>query len=204
MSEFDVKARDWDKNQRCIDRSVAVAKLLLQSVSVKPGMKALEYGAGTALLSFELKDHFAEIILMDNSREMNQVAKEKIDSQQVRNMKSLFYDLEHEDYDGKFDIIYTQMVMHHVNDVDTMLSKFHALLNPGGYIAIADLYSEDGTFHSAGFSGHPGFNVDVLGDQLKTAGFSDIKHQQVFVIPKTNEQGITKEFPVFFISGVRS
>ncbi len=204
MSEFDARARDWDKNQRYIDRSEAVAKAMRQIIPLQKEMKALEYGAGTALLSFALKDQFDEITLMDNSREMTQVAAEKIEEQQVRNMKSLFYDLEHEDYDGKFDVIYTQMVMHHVNDIDAMLAKFNQLLNPGGYLAIADLYSEDGSFHGEGFNGHLGFDVNVLGNQLKVAGFSDIKHQQCFVIPKTDEQGKTKEYPVFLISAVRS
>ncbi len=160
MSEFDAKARDWDKNQRYIDRSEAVAKALLQVIPVHKQMKALEYGSGTALLSFALKDKFAEITLMDNSREMTAVTEEKIASQGIHNMKPLFFDLENKDYPGKFDIIYSQMVMHHVQDVEVMLAKFHSLLNPGGYIAIADLYSEDGSFHGEGFHGHLGFDIN--------------------------------------------
>ena len=41
MSEFDAKARDWDKNQRYIDRSEAVAKAMLQLIPIQDGMKAL-------------------------------------------------------------------------------------------------------------------------------------------------------------------
>jgi ubiquinone/menaquinone biosynthesis C-methylase UbiE len=203
MSEFDARARDWDKNQRYIDRSEAVAKAMLQTIPFQKSMKALEYGSGTALLSFALKDKFEEIVLMDNSLEMTRVTEEKIADLKIQNMKPLFFDLEHQDYSGSFDIIYNQMVMHHVNDVDAVLSKFYHLLNPGGYLAIADLYAEDGSFHSEGFSGHHGFDIEHLSDKLKAIGFTNIEHQQCYSINKTDENGNVKEFPIFLLTAVR-
>jgi tRNA (cmo5U34)-methyltransferase len=200
MSEFDDRARDWDKNQRYIDRSEAVAKAMLQTIPFKKNMKALEYGSGTALLSFALKDHFAEITLMDNSQEMTTVTAEKIADQNIQNMKPLFFDLEHQDYDGKFDIIYNQMVMHHVKDVDSILNKFHSLLNPGGYLAIADLYAEDGSFHGEGFNGHKGFDVGELSGGLKAIGFGNIEHQKCYTIAKTDEAGNISEYPIFLLT----
>jgi 2-polyprenyl-3-methyl-5-hydroxy-6-metoxy-1,4-benzoquinol methylase len=199
MSEFDARARDWDKQQRYIDRSEAVAKVFLEMVPIRKGMKALEYGSGTALLSFALKDQFAEIILMDNSREMTAVAEEKIAAEKIQNMKPLCFDMEHQDYDGKFDIIYNQMVMHHVNDVDLVLSKFHSLINPGGYLIIADLYAEDGTFHSEGFTGHQGFEVEQLATKLRAIGFGNIEHQKCYTIVKTDEAGNVSEYPIFLL-----
>ena len=79
MSEFDSKARDWDKNQLNVNRSEAIATALLTRLPITDKMTALEYGAGTGLLSFILKDRFAEITLMDNSQEMVKVAQSKID-----------------------------------------------------------------------------------------------------------------------------
>jgi tRNA (cmo5U34)-methyltransferase len=200
MSEFDDRARDWDKNQRYIDRSEAVAKAMLQTIPFKKHMKALEYGSGTALLSFALKDQFEEIVLMDNSKEMTAVTAEKIADQNIQNMTPLFFDLEHQDYSGRFDIIYNQMVMHHVNDVDLILSKFYSLLNPGGFLAIADLYAEDGSFHSEGFSGHHGFDVEPLSGKLKAIGFTNIEHQQCYSIEKTDEDGNKTEYPIFLLT----
>lgn len=200
MSEFDAKARDWDKNQRYIDRSEAVAKAIAQVIPLQNGMKALEYGSGTALLSFALKDKFAEITLMDNSQEMTAVTEEKIATRHIKNMKPLFFDLEHQDYSGNFDIIYNQMVMHHVKDADAMLAKFYALLNPGGYIAIADLYTEDGSFHGEGFNGHLGFDTKQLAVKLKAIGYKNIQHQKCYTIEKTDEDGIVSKFPIFLIT----
>ncbi len=204
MSEFDAKAREWDKNQRYILRSEAVASAIQQMVPLKPGMKAMEYGSGTALLSFALKDQFSEITLMDNSREMTQVTIEKIADQKVKNMKPLFFDLEHKDFDGSFDIIYSQMVMHHVNDIDAMLAKFYSLLNCGGYLSIADLYTEDGSFHGEGFEGHLGFDVEDLIKRLEVIGFQYVSHKQCFVITKTDEEGKGKDFPIFILNAVKS
>jgi len=200
MSEFDAKARDWDKNQRYIDRSEAVAKAMLQTIPFIENMKALEYGSGTALLSFALKDKFEEIVLMDNSLEMTTVTAEKIADQKIQNMKPLFFDLEHQDYSAKFDIIYNQMVMHHVNDVDAMMSKFYTLLNPGGYLAIADLYTEDGSFHGEGFNGHLGFDVEQLAGKLKAIGYRNLQHQKCYTIEKTDEEGNKSEYPIFLLT----
>ena len=200
MNEFDAKARDWDKNPRYIDRSEAVAKVINSVIPLHKNMKALEYGSGTALLSFALKEEFAEITLMDNSREMTLVTEEKIAAHHIHNMKPLFFDLEHQDYSDKFDIIYNQMVMHHVLDVDAMLNKFYTLLNPGGFIAIADLYAEDGSFHGEGFHGHLGFEVDQLADKLKALGLESIEHQKCYTIEKTDEVGNVSEYPIFLLT----
>lgn len=203
MSEFDDKARDWDKNLRHILRSEAIAKSIEETIPLQKDMKALEYGSGTALLSFVLRDKFADITLMDNSREMTKVATEKIASGNIKNMKPLFFDLEKEEYNGKFDIIYTQMVLHHVKDIDSIFNKFLNLLNIGGYLAIADLYPEDGSFHGEGFDGHLGFDASDLAGKLKNIGFTNITHQECFILKKDNESGTYSEYPIFLLTASR-
>ena len=203
MSEFDAKARDWDKNQQSIDRSEAVARALLQMVPVKTGMKALEYGSGTGTLSVLLKDRLADITLMDSSKEMTKVATEKIKALGIQNMKALYFDLEHEEFEGHFDIIYSQMVMHHVNDIEAMFASFYSLLLPGGYLAIADLYTEDGSFHGEGFNGHLGFDIDEFATWLKNSGFKNISHQKCHTMKRPDEMDKVKEFPIFLIVAVK-
>lgn len=200
MSEFDNKAQDWDKNLLHIQRSEAIAKALLKIVPLHKGMKALEYGSGTALLSFLLKDEFDEITLMDNSREMTQVAKDKIANENAKNMKPLLFDLEKEDFKSKFDIIYTQMVLHHIGDIDAIFNKFLALLNTGGYLAIADLYPEDGSFHGNGFVGHRGFDVEIIANKLHNIGFKNIQHQQCHLLKKEDETGNIRSYPIFLLT----
>ena len=204
MSEFDNRADDWDKNLMNLRRSEAIATALMSSVTISSKMTALEFGAGTGLLSFILKDKFSEIVLMDNSKEMIRVTENKIAESGNQNMKAIWIDLEKEDYTGQFDILFSQMVLHHVDNIDLIFNKFKALIKPGGYIAIADLYTEDGSFHGDGFTGHNGFEVDQLTHQLETAGFTDIITKPCFVIHRENENGEFKDYPVFLLTAVRN
>lgn len=199
MSEFDNRAGDWDKNLIHVKRSEAIATELVKGVPITNNMIGLEYGAGTGLLSFILKDRLAEILLMDNSQEMIKVTEAKIIASGYQNMKALQIDLEKEDFDGQFDIVYNQMVLHHVVDIDLIISKFYTLIKPGGHLAIADLYKEDGSFHGEEFTGHKGFDVDVLKQQLEYHAFKNVEVKPCYTIQRENENGELKEYPIFLM-----
>lgn len=204
MSDFDSRAEDWDKNQMHLRRSEAIATELINRIPTTDKMTVLEYGAGTGLLSFIMKDLFAEIVMMDNSKEMIRVTETKISESGNKNMKAVWINLEKDDYNGQFDIVYTQMVLHHVDDIDLIFNKFKALIKPGGYLAIADLYTEDGSFHGDGFTGHQGFDVDQLTRKLEIKGFRNIVTKPCFTIHRENEKGEFKDYPVFLLTAVRN
>jgi tRNA (cmo5U34)-methyltransferase len=204
MSEFDQKAGEWDKNQMHLERTKAVAKQLVKMVAVKPGMKALEFGAGTGLLSFYLKDRFSEITLMDNSLEMLKMAEQKMEAGDQLKFKTLFLNLEMEEYRGDpFDIIYNQMVLHHIKDINAIISKFYHLLSPGGILAIADLYPEDGSFHEGASDVHYGFDPEYLKETLHQQGFHQCQISPCFVIRKELFAERIKEYPVFLITAFK-
>jgi len=195
MSEFDARAREWDKDKMHIERSAAIAAELERIIPLKPSMKALEYGAGTGILSFLLKDRFSEITLMDNSLEMIKVCAEKVDYFQSQHITPLFFNLEHQILDVKFDVIYNQMVLHHIVDYQAVIKIFYSLLNPAGYLAIADLYPEDGSFHGLGANVHPGFDPEILTEILKCEGFKNVEYKTCFEIRR--ESG--RSYPIFLI-----
>lgn len=200
MNEFDAKAAEWDNNPMHLDRSVTIANEIIKLIPLNKEMTALEYGAGTGVTSFILKDYLKEITLIDSSSEMVRVINEKIKSAGVTNLNTLNFDLETDDYDEKrFDLIFTQMVLHHVIDIDKIIKKFYLLLNPGSYLVVADLYEEDGSFHGDGFTGHRGFNIDSLSGILTKTGFSKISHKTCFVIEKKISETVTKQFEVFIM-----
>jgi tRNA (cmo5U34)-methyltransferase len=200
MNEFDLKAREWENNPSHWDRSESVAKYIMEMIPLRNEMNTLEYGAGTGILSFLLHDYLLGITMMDSSEEMVKVMHEKVAKSGVKNLKPLLFDLEQEDfYAQKFDLIFNQMVLHHVNNVDSIFRKFHSLLNSGGYLAIADLYSEDGSFHGPEVKVHWGFDVEDLIAKLKKEGFKSIDHKQCYVLKKVNEAGISKEYPIFLL-----
>ncbi|MDY8134276.1 class I SAM-dependent methyltransferase [Aquimarina sp. 2201CG5-10] len=57
-------------------------------------------------------------------------------------------DLTTEKLNEKFDSIISSMTLHHINNVDELFKTFYTLLNDKGTIAIADLDTEDGSFHT--------------------------------------------------------
>jgi 2-polyprenyl-3-methyl-5-hydroxy-6-metoxy-1,4-benzoquinol methylase len=205
MNRFDAVAGDWDKNKMHWDRSEAIAKELLKNLTGKNYATALEFGAGTGILSILLKDHFSEITLMDSSQEMVNVANSKIAVGDQSNLKAVYFDLEKENYSTQtFDVILSQMVLHHVNDIALIFNKFNHLLNPGGMMALADLYPEDGSFHGEGFTGQLGFDPNKLENTLVNVGFETVTHSACFTIKKTISNGIIKDFPIFLLIAFKS
>jgi hypothetical protein len=68
-------------------------------------------------------------------------------------------------------------------------------LNPDGYLAIADLYPEDGSFHGPDVDVHFGFDPEDLTKILKLIGFKNIGYKSVFDVKR--ESGI--KYPVFLL-----
>jgi len=204
MNEFDSKALEWDSNPMHWERSAAIAEEIKKLIPLSKVMTALEYGAGTGITSFLLKDYIKEITLMDNSAEMIRVINEKISSTKAKNLRAVNFNLEDEEYrEGKFDFIFTQMVLHHVDDTEKIIRVFHKLLNKGSYLAIADLYEEDGSFHGDGFTGHKGFNMDWFSGILRKNRFSGIFYKTCFVIDRKISENETKKFEVFIMTAKR-
>jgi ubiquinone/menaquinone biosynthesis C-methylase UbiE len=204
MNEFDIKASEWDNNPMHWSRSEAVAKEIKSLIPLNKGMSALEYGAGTGITSFLLRDYLKEITLMDNSSEMINIINAKIISSEVKNLRTLNFNLETDEYkEGKFDLIFTQMVLHHVVDIENIIYKFHNLLNSNGYLVIADLYEEDGSFHGEGFTGHNGFNIVGLSDIIRENSFLNINNRTCFVIDRKISETESKQFEVFIMTAQR-
>lgn len=201
MNEFDIKARDWDNNPQHAERAKTIAWEIKKAVSITHDMTGFEYGCGTGQLSFNLAGVLKEITLADSSQGMLEVVKKKIEAQNIKNMTPLLIDLEKaEAPDNKFDLLFTQMTMHHVKDIDLIISKFYSMLRPQGYLCIVDLFKEDGSFHGGGFAGHKGFDPEELKTKMEESGFKSVKHKVCFKMKRIiNEKEIM--FPLFLLTG---
>jgi len=173
---FDEKAKTWDIRPENIERSRKAADAISKLVRLGKGMDALDFGAGTGLISFFLSDSLNHITMMDASAGMVDVMKEKVEKAGSNNLEPLFFDLTVSDYsDRKFDLIYSLLVLHHIDNIQDLFNKFYNMSNHGCRLAIMDLYEEDGSFHGEDFTGHKGFNPDILGIIIENSGFSDVK-----------------------------
>jgi ubiquinone/menaquinone biosynthesis C-methylase UbiE len=92
------------------------------------------------------------------------------------------------------------MTLHHLHDTQAALKKFHAILKPRGYLIVADLDKEDGSFHTDGTTDvHTGFARRELYQQVEDAGFEDIAFLTAYTIRKQVD-GEEKAFPIFLMT----
>jgi 2-polyprenyl-3-methyl-5-hydroxy-6-metoxy-1,4-benzoquinol methylase len=201
--DFDDKARTWDSDPVKQERALAVAAALRQQVPLSRDWRALEYGCGTGLLSFALHAELGPITLADRSPGMLAVLAEKITAAGLTHLHPLALDLLTDLLPAeRYDLVYTLMTLHHVADVDRLLRAFHDLLRPGGWLGIADLDREDGSFHGPGFTGHLGFDRAELRAQLTDAGFGEVDFSTGYVMKKATTQGM-REYPLFLAVAAR-
>ena len=197
--DFDAAAATWDDDPVKVARAQAVAAGIRRQVSWRAGMTGLELGCGTGLLSFMLQHNLEQITLADSSSGMLAVLGEKIAATGVASMRPFKVDLEMDLLpDERFDLVYSLMTFHHVQDTDRLLHGLFSLLKPAGYLCVADLDREDGSFHGPGFIGHNGFDRDNLARRAVSAGFGDVVFETVFDMRKS-VNGATKSYPVFLM-----
>ncbi len=198
---FDKEAQDWDNDPQKVERAEVFANEINNFIQPNKKLNALEFGCGTGLLSFKLKDFFKTITLVDNSKGMIAVLQKKIEKEGIANFLPLQFNLfEKNAKFPKTDVIYTLMTLHHMLDVNKTLNAFNSILELNGYLCIADLVSEDGSFHSHrnDFDGHNGFDKDELSEILLKNGFQVEYYKECYVIDKEVNEKIIK-YPLFLM-----
>jgi len=198
---FDEQALNWDNDPKKIERAEIFAKEITDFIKPKKTWTALEFGSGTGLLSYQLKDAFETVTLADNSEGMIKVLQDKIADGNIENFKPLLIDLLKENLDiGSFDVIFTLMTLHHIHDLNKTAKIFNSLLKQNGFLCIADLEKEDGSFHNEypDFDGHNGLDKEELTLILINNGFKVELYKICFVIEKEIE-GEIKKYPLFLM-----
>ncbi|HZK93316.1 MAG TPA: methyltransferase [Prolixibacteraceae bacterium] len=203
---FDEQAQVWDKDPKKIERVKVVAKEIINFIQPYQKLSAFEFGCGTGLLSFELKDSFNRITLADNSEEMIKVLKEKIKAAGIKNFDPLIIDLNEEDITISMqDVVYTLMALHYMPDIDKTLKAFNSTIKQNGYLCIADLVKEDGSYHAHenDFNAQNGFDRKELTEILLINNLKVVFYNVCYVIEiEVNNEA--KKYPLFLMIGKKS
>jgi ubiquinone/menaquinone biosynthesis C-methylase UbiE len=201
MTNFDERAKDWDSDPNKVNRARTVADAIRESIPLSRQMRALEYGCGTGLLSFALQSDLGQITLADTSQGMLDVLNEKIANAGVTNMYPVRLDLTCDPLPAeRYDLTYSLMVLHHIHDFHDVLGRFYDLLIPNGYLLVADLDKEDGSFHTDGTTDvHLGFDRHELQKIVENIGFGNIRFSTAYEIKKQQIGNAEKIFPVFLM-----
>jgi predicted TPR repeat methyltransferase len=198
-NRFDEMSATWDDDPTKVERAEVVARAIRDAVPLDRSVRVLEYGAGTGLVTQALRDAVGPVTLVDTSAGMREVIERKIASGLITDARVWDLDFETDAApDENFDLVVTVMVLHHVGDEETVLSRFADLLVDGGHVCIVDLEREDGSFHGADFDVHHGFDRGALGSSLERAGFSNVAFRHCYDMER---DGAT--YPLFLATAVK-
>ncbi len=198
IDHFASKAAVYEQNPARVDNVENIANAILNTISINKSMHIMDFGSGTGLLLERIAPHVAKISAVDVSIAMNAQLRAKEGSLGCE-IEIIEIDLEKSDLNVKFDGIISSMTMHHIQNIDAMFVKFHAMLKDGGFIALADLESEDGSFHTENTGVHHfGFDKDAFAKSASAANFQKIKIQSASAIQKSYGN-----FPVFLLTAIR-
>lgn len=195
---FEEKSKSWDMSSVRMQNAKAIADGILKNIKLSDSMSVMDFGAGTGLLSYFVAPYVEKIVAVDNSPSMLLEFQNKC-GQFSCNTEVIEKDLSKDTLDRKFDGIISSMTIHHLEDIPALFSKFYHMLDDHGFIAIADLDSEDGTFHSDNTGVfHYGFDREMLARHATEAGFRDITFSFANKISKPHA-----EFTVFLMTAIK-
>jgi tRNA (cmo5U34)-methyltransferase len=192
---------------------------MLATLAVRPGWVQPGYDTAVLMMSHErpapwptrlahverirqgtlaLSRRFSRVLSADSSRGMLDVLANKTKAAGITNIQPLFLDLEDSAATPPtVDAIVSSMTLHHVRDIPRLAGIFLSMLRPGGHIALADLSTEAGDFHSDNTGvRHFGFDADWLRATFASAGFADARTMVAYTARKQVASAQAKAFPI--------
>ncbi len=171
---FKQKAGKYDLDKQRVNNVDCIANSITAQINFKPDMQLMDFGAGTGLLLERIAPHVESITAVDISASMIEQLKNKSTDIQCH-VDVIECDLTTSTLNQQFDGIISSMTLHHIKDLPAVFSKLYHMLNTNGFIALADLETEDGSFHieDTGVF-HLGFSKQELKDYALNAGFKNI------------------------------
>ena len=194
---FKEKSKDWDKGDVQVNGAKVIADAIKEQVALSNDMELIDFGVGTGLLGFEIAKSIKQMHGVDISQSMLEKLKAKNSNE--LNIIPYYQDIIKNPLDDIFDGLISSMTLHHVEDLKLFFETIHKNIKDDGFIAIADLETEDGTFHSDNTGVfHFGFNKDELISIVKNSGFKNIKFENINTINKPQ-----RDFGVFLLTAFK-
>ncbi len=199
-SVFDERARGWDSPGR-VALAEAVAGAMVNDIPLDRNMTVVDFGAGTGLVTLSLAPLVKKVIAVDSSQGMLEAMSEKMELLGVKNVDTLFAGHSSAEFHSlKAEGLVSSMTFHHVEDVESLCGDIYAILAPGGFVAVADLDLEDGSFHpdNTGVY-HPGFDEETIMGHFSRAGFNSVNRRIIHGIQRKRD-GRDRIYQVFLLT----
>lgn len=205
-NRFDEAASTWDENPVRMAVTKAIANGIQEAIPLTESMSMLDFGCGTGTLSVLLARRVGHIHAMDTSDGMIAEFKRKLAdlpeiSSQIQ--PCLLDGPLDQALEGTWDLVCSSMVLHHINDAVGTVRRLADLVGPGGYLALADLMPEDGSFHGAQAVPHNGFDPAALALVMREAGLDHAAWRKVTSFNKPIATGEMREYSIFLLTASR-
>lgn len=201
-NRFDEAAATWDEHPRRMALTRAIAEAVEARIPLSKDTTMLDFGCGTAALSVLLAGRVGRILAVDTSSGMIAEVRRKLVAQaELASViePSLLAGGADGPPEGQWDLVCTAMALHHIDDAMGTLRHLAGCVNPGGHLAVADLYAEHGSFHGEERVPHNGFDPGALAEVLTEAGLDVAATETVLSFDKPCDDGQTREFSVFLL-----
>ncbi|MEN8303305.1 MAG: class I SAM-dependent methyltransferase [Campylobacterota bacterium] len=194
MSHFDKRAENWDNGDIRVNGAKTIANAINAKVALKNNMHIMDFGVGTGLLGFLIAGQVKKVYGVDTSTQMLAKLQEK--NTPELSIEAINQDIVKNPLTQTFDGLVSSMTLHHVEDLKAFFDVVYTNINDNGFIAIADLETEDGIFHSdnAGVF-HFGFDEKELCRVVESCGFKDVQFENINTINKPH-----RDFGVFLLT----
>ena len=101
------------------------------------GGRAVDLGCGTGQHAALLADHYDEVLAVDLSAPMLDLARQKRPRDNIRYQQRDLTEVSPRK-DGTFDLVFTAHTLHHVPDLELSLIELRDLVRPGGQAVVID------------------------------------------------------------------
>ncbi|NOQ31036.1 MAG: methyltransferase domain-containing protein [Helicobacteraceae bacterium] len=192
---FKDKSKTFNKESKRYLTAKKISDNIIEDIELNKNMEILDFGAGTGLLSLGISDHVKKITAIDISASM--LKEFKNSSKEFGcEVELINKDLTNENLEIIYDGIISSMTLHHIKNIKDIFEKFYKLIKKDGFLSLADLESENGTFHSDNEGVfHFGFKTDELVNIAKEVGFKNVTTKISSTLQKDNNK-----YSIFLLS----
>lgn len=203
LARFQASADGWDDTPIRGRRAEAIAAALEERGLLTGQSRVLDVGAGTGLLTLELRARAARVTAVDLSPAMAEALTEKCRRGGIDGVDVVIADLERESPPGAdYDLIASSMTWHHIRDVDGLIARCVEVLAPGGWMTLSDLEADASGYHQDDTGVvHQGFDVDDLAARLRNAGLQEVGSEIVLEEVRKEEGVAPQRFRNFLLWG---
>lgn len=190
---FRNRAKNWDNPSQIMVTGNFVDQICDSVFLYKEDVIA-EIGSGTGLVGLRLAELVEKVYMVDTSPSMMKVLGEKVEEASYNNVELILGEFEKSELKS-LNAVIAYMSLHHIEDTYEFIQAAWDKLSMNGFVAIGDLITEDGSFHSnnAGVA-HFGFDLEELSKKFEDKGFTILRKE---IYDSKEKNGI--KYPIFIL-----